>query len=131
MIVNNNKTQTTGNTNYTTGLKMQISSAEADLLFTQNELVDTLRPALKITDFTFVIAELLIKNTEYVKRVGMTEAAKEAREKLLYLLEVGELFNTISNDNQKLKLYNRALLGNNQLLKADLAEIKRQEKLSI
>lgn len=108
-----------------------MSSIEADLLFTQNELTDTLRPSLKVMDFTFTVSELLTKNVEYVARVGMTDAAKEAREKLLYLLDVGELFNTISNDNQKLKLYNRSLLGENQYLKRQLAEIKRQEALSV
>ncbi len=131
MTIDNPRTQTSSAMNYTTGLKMQISSLEADVLFTQNELVDTLRPSMKITDFTFVIAELLVKNVEYVKRVGITDAAKEAREKLLYLMNIGELFNTISNDNQKLKLMNRTILGESQYLKRELAEIKRQEKLSI
>lgn len=131
MTINNPRTQTSTNQNYTTGLKMQISAIEADLLYTQNELTDTLLPSLKITDFTFVIAELLVKNVEYVKRSGMTAAAKEAREKLLYLMSIGELFNTIANDNQKLKLSNRSILGENQYLKKQLAEIKRQEGLKI
>lgn len=131
MTVDNTRSQTASNQNYSTGLKMQISALESDLLFTQNELMDTLRPSLKITDFTFVISELLIKNVEFVKRSGMTDAAKEARERLLYLMDVGETFNAISNYNQKLKLMNRSLLGENEYLKKQLAEIKRQEGLSI
>lgn len=131
MTINNPRTQTSTNQSYTAGLKMELSALEADLLYTQNELTDTLQPSLKIVDFTFVIAELLIKNVEYTKRAGMTEAAKETREKLLYLMDIGELFNTIANDNQKLKLSNRSILGENQYLKKQLSEIKRQEGLSI
>lgn len=125
------RTQTSTNQNYTTGLKMQIASLEADLLYTQNELTDTLNPALKIIDFTYVIAELIEKNVEFVNRSGMTNAAKDAREKLLYLMTIGETFNKLSADNYKLKLYNRSLLGENQYLKKQLAEIKRQEGLKI
>lgn len=123
-------TQTTTNQNYSTSLKMQISDMERDYLFIQNELTDTLRPSIAIIDFTFVVAELLEKNVEYVKRAGMTDPAKESRDKLLHLMDIGETFNKISNDNQKLKLYNRTVLAENQSLLKQLAEIKRQEMLA-
>jgi hypothetical protein len=123
-------TQTTTNQNYSTSLKMQISDMERDYLFLQNELTDTLRPSIGIIDFTYVIAELLEKNVEYVKRAGMTAPAKESRDKLLYLMNIGETFNKLSADNQKLKLYNRTILAENKLLIKELKEIKRQEMLA-
>lgn len=123
-------TQTTTNQNYSTSLKMQISDMERDYLFIQNELTDTLRPSIAIIDFTFVVAELLEKNVEYVKRAGMTDPAKESRDKLLHLMDIGETFNKISNDNQTLKLYNRTILAENQSLIRELKEIKRQEMLA-
>lgn len=123
-------TQTTTNQNYTTSLKMQMSDMERDYLFIQNELTDTLRPSIAIIDFNYVIAELLEKNVEYVKRSGMTELAKESRDKLLYLMDISETFNRLSNDNQKLKLYNRTILAENQALIKEIKEIKRQEMLA-
>jgi hypothetical protein len=69
MIFENSKTATTG---YANGLKGRISDLESDGLYWQNEYVDTLRPSFHMTDITFVISELLMKNVAFVKKNGLS-----------------------------------------------------------
>jgi hypothetical protein len=69
MIFENSKTATTG---YANGLKGRISDLESDVLYWQNEYVDTLRPSFHMTDITFVISELLMKNVAFVKKNGLS-----------------------------------------------------------
>lgn len=128
MNVNNSQSSATS---FVNGLKSRISDLETDQIFLQNELIDVLSPSVKLTDFTFVVTELLAQNIEFVKRKGLTEAAKASREKLIYLLDISEWFNYIARDNNRLKLFNTALLSEIQALRRELKDIRRQEGLSV
>jgi len=128
MLFDNTKTSTAG---WANGLKGRISDLELDNLYLTNELTDTLRPSVRITDFTFIISELLMKNVDFVKKNGLSAGAKDSREKLLDLMEIGETFNHLSCANNELKLRNRSLCAEVQYLKKELAEIKRQENLTL
>lgn len=128
MSIDNSKSAATS---FVNGLKTRISDLESDQIHLQNSLIDVLSPSVKLTDFTFVITELLSQNIEFVKKKGLTDSAKSSREKLIYLLDVAEWFNYISRDNNRLKIFNTALLSENQYIKRQLSEIKKQENLSL
>lgn len=101
-----------------------------DIEYIKNELTDVLRPSIYMTELTYTICQLIEENLLYVKKNGLTKRASESREKLLKILNLSEHFNLIAGDNNSLKLRNRNLLIQNQQLRNQLREIKRQENIA-
>jgi len=80
-----------------------------------------------MTELTYTVCQLIEENLLYVKKHGLNKKASESREKLMKILELSEQFNKISCDNNALKLRNRNLLSENQLLRRQIKDIEMQE----
>lgn len=106
-----------------------INLLEVENSIIQNELQDALLPSLSISKITFLVAELIQTNIDFVKKNGITAAANKQRITLLKLMNITETFNTLSCQNNTLQLVNRSLSKELYHLKLQLVEIKRQENL--
>lgn len=101
-----------------------------DLLYIQNNGIDVISPSMAMTEITSTVCDMLEQNMKFVKKNGLTQLAKDNRERLLHLLDITELFNKISCDNATLKTYNNHLLVTNQRIMREINEIKRQENMA-
>lgn len=113
-----------------TGPQISPTIPPSDLTAFKSDTINVDDVAATITDYTYLVALMLEENIEFVEAKGMTEKAKQSRQRLLKLLQIGETFNTISYQNKSLQLYNKELYAELVKLRAYKAEIERQEKIA-
>lgn len=103
---------------------------EGEVQYLLNELTETLNPILNCVEITQIVCSMLEDNITFVKKNGMGDKAKLSRERLLRLLDLTELYSSVSKDNNKLKLLNKSLLIENQQLLNYKKEVERQEMIA-
>jgi len=91
--------------------------------YIKNETNDVLSPSVAMVDITAIVCDMLEENVLYVTKNGLTDKAKQSRERLLKLLYLTETFNSTATQNLSLKTHNRRLIE-------ELNEVRRQENIA-
>jgi hypothetical protein len=98
--------------------------------YVQSANTEVLNTSMAITDITAIVCDMLQENVEYTAKNGLTEKAKLSRQRLLTLLDVTELFNTIATQNATLKTANGHLYTELNNLKQKLKDIDDETNLA-
>jgi hypothetical protein len=105
-----------------------LSDFKRDYVYSKNESVNSITPLVTIAEIESIVCEMLEENSAYVKKFGLSEKAKQARQRLIKLFELSEPFNRMYSNNQSLQLINRDMFVYNQKLQNRINELETEIK---
>lgn len=101
-----------------------IQSVEIGLL--QNDMQDTLKPNLLLSELNGYVLEMMNDLVEYEKKNKLTARMQASKERLVKMLFVASELSGVGDKLQSFKLFNRELVGKIQLLRIENADLKNK-----
>lgn len=107
-------------------VKNELQAKEAENYLLQSELQDTLQPSVNAYESIAIVISMLADLNQYIQRNGENEQAKKSKERLTKLFNNLHDLGSLTTTNHSLKLTNKFLHGQNNVLRMEIIELKNK-----
>jgi hypothetical protein len=107
-----------------TDLSMQ--ALEAGLI--KNDLTETLRPNIILSELGLYVLQMLKELNEYQHKNPLNDRMKASKQRLMKMLDLTRELASMGDKMQSLKLYNRELLAKIQLTRVENQRLKNENE---
>lgn len=90
----------------------------------ENDMIDTFTPSVSSSEITLLVLQMCMELNQYVQKKGWTDKLKSSQKRLDKLLDLASKVTIATSDNHNLKLINRELHKNYQLLRVENRDLK-------
>jgi len=107
-------------------IKSDLQVKEAENYLLQSELTNTIKPSIDAFESIAIVIQMLSELNIYIRKNGENEQAKKSKERLTKLFNNLHDLSSLTTSNHSLKLTNKFLHNQNNLLRVELYDLKKK-----
>lgn len=105
-------------------LKDIVDGKDLQARLIESYMVETFSASDAASEITQITLQIMMELNKFVQKKGWTDATKASQARLTRLLELSSQVGTVTDANYRLKLVNRDLHANYQILRVENKELK-------